>query len=256
MSRGIETLARSRAPAQDDTGAPTGGSDPFTPIPRRSLSERAYQEIRTALMRSRLKPGTKLLLRPLSTSLGISATPVREALLRLVSEHGLEMDERGTAFVPVLDRSTLMQIRALRVELEGRSAESACSRATEEDIAHLASIHEAMDASLESADFARAIEMNERFHFALCRLGAMPILFQIVETLWMRCGPILAHLYDNGPIPFDVHPHIRICEALRRRDRAAMRPLIEEDILRGGDGLLAFVDMDAQDDRSGDPGER
>lgn len=242
MSRVSDTLAGRRASIGEDADTKSSATDTFTPIPRQSLSERAYCEIRTALMRSRLKPGTKLQLRPLSVSLGISATPVREALLRLVSEQGLELDERGTAVVPVLDRATLLQIRELRVELEGRAAEKACVTAVPADIARLEAIHEALDSSLAAADFAGAIEMNERFHFALCRLGAMPILFQFVETLWMRCGPILAHLYDNGPLPFDTHPHVKICETLKRRDVRSMRALVAEDIIRGGEGLLAFVD--------------
>src|SRR5690606_2426459 len=105
----------------------------FTRVTRDNLSDRAYQEIRSALMRSRLKPGEKLLLRPLSAQLGLSATPVREALLRLVSEQAPRLDERGTAVVPILDRASLLEVRDLRVLLEGRSARRAAEIATTDE---------------------------------------------------------------------------------------------------------------------------
>ena len=71
--------------------------------------------------------------------LGISATPVREALLRLVSEQALQLDERGTVFVPVIDRARFLEIRSLRCNLEGQAAAAAASRAGAEQIIPLKS---------------------------------------------------------------------------------------------------------------------
>ncbi|WP_322100046.1 GntR family transcriptional regulator [Geminicoccus roseus] len=207
-----------------------------------SLSDRAYQEIRTALMRSRLKPGERLLLRPLSIKLGLSATPVREALLRLVSEQALTLDERGTVVVPVLDRASMLEIRDLRVDLEGRAAARAATIAPEAEIRALEEIHGGIVAACDAGRFQTAVELNERFHFALCAMGRLPIVYQFVASLWMRCGPILSHLYDNGVMEWDVHPHVRIVEGLRRRDGAAVRRAVEEDIVRGGQELLLYVE--------------
>ncbi|WP_031337760.1 GntR family transcriptional regulator, partial [Rhodopseudomonas sp. B29] len=63
-------------------------SHPFgRPISKESVSQQAYAAIRDSLMRSRLKPGQKLVARQVADELGISVTPVRESLLRLASEH-------------------------------------------------------------------------------------------------------------------------------------------------------------------------
>ncbi len=219
----------------------------FARVSRESLSDRAYQEIRTALMRSRLKPGERLLLRPLSAQLGLSATPVREALLRLVSEQALVLDERGTVKVPVLDKASLLEIRDLRVDLEGRAAARAAEIRTDDEIAALEGIHAGIVAACADGRFQTAVELNERFHFALCSMGRLPIVYQFVASLWMRCGPILSHLYDNGVMEWDVHPHVRIIDGLRRQDSHAVRQAVMEDIVRGGRELLLFVEGGSRD---------
>ena len=89
--------------------------------------------------------------------------------------------------------------------------------------------------------FARAVNLNTEFHLTLCKIGQMPILYEIVELLWVRCGPILSHLYDDGVPDWEPHPHRRIIDALRDRDPVAARDAVREDIERGGSGLFAHV---------------
>ncbi|KAB1072987.1 GntR family transcriptional regulator [Methylobacterium planeticum] len=211
------------------------------PIVRESLSERAYRELRTALMRGQMRPDARLLLRPMSARFGISATPMREALLRLVSEKALALDARGTVVVPTLTFDQLMEIRAIRTDLEGRAAAAAAKAAPDAGITALAAIHDAISECHARQDFARAVDLNTEFHLSLCRLGRLPIVYDIVEILWVRCGPILSHLYDEGVPDWEPHPHRRIIDALRRRDEDAARDAIQDDIERGGRGLLAHV---------------
>ncbi|KAA2213489.1 GntR family transcriptional regulator [Teichococcus oryzae] len=212
------------------------------PIPRESLSERAYQALRSALMLSHLKPGEKLQLRPLAAQLGISATPVREALLRLVSEQALQMDERGTVVVPSIGRARFLEIRRLRCRLEGEAAAAAAAHATPEAIAALEAIHDRMAAAEAAGDFAAAVQANEQFHFGLCRLARMPVLLGLVEILWMQCGPLLGHLYAEAP-PYNGHRDA--LAALRRGDAEGVRAAMIRDIEEGGRPLLAFLDQAA-----------
>ncbi|MEE7449076.1 GntR family transcriptional regulator [Methylobacterium radiotolerans] len=222
---------------------PDGGDvrpDWVRPLVKESLSERAYRELRVALMRGQLRPDTRLRLRPMSARFGISATPMREALLRLVAEKALALDARGSVVVPRLTLDQLLEIRAIRTDLEGRAAAAgAAGRAAEIDA--LDAIHARISLCHASRDFARAVNLNTEFHLTLCRLGQMPILYEIVELLWVRCGPILSHLYDDGVPDWEPHPHRRIIDALRRGDPEAARDAVREDIERGGRGLFAHV---------------
>lgn len=208
------------------------------PLVKENLSEQAYLELRGALMRGQLRPGERLRLRPMSARFGISPTPMREALLRLASEKALTLDARGTAVVPQLTLDELLEIRSIRVDLEGRAAASAAVRASREEIAGLAEIHERISACHATADFATAVDLNTEFHLAVCRLGGMPILYGIVEQLWVRCGPILSHLYDSGLPDWEPHPHLSVIAALERRDAEGARDAMRFDIEHGGQGLL------------------
>ena len=64
----------------------------------------------------------------------------------------------------------------------------------------------------------------------------------MVSNLWVRCGPLLSHLYDGGlPANWDPHPHIRVVNAIRARDPEAAYRALNMDIEGGGAGLLAHV---------------
>ncbi|MDF1585511.1 GntR family transcriptional regulator [Marinimicrococcus flavescens] len=212
------------------------------PIRRESLSEQAYRQLREALMRGGFKPGQRLVLRSLARELGISATPVREALFRLVSEQALSLDERGSVLVPVLDRERFAEIRDLRLELEGRGAFRAAELADEAGIEELAAIHERMRQAKAAGDTAATLLENERFHFKLCALARLPVLYRIVESLWMQSGPLLNRLYEMpAATPPDRHEHLAVLAGLRDGDGAAARAAIQRDIADNGRLLIELL---------------
>ena len=187
-------------------------------------------------MRSRLKPGQKLVARQVADELGISVTPVRESLLRLVSENALSLDDRGTVVVPVLTLDRCIEIRDLRMLIEGEGAAHAAKLATDADIDELLAIHGRYTQTENEDNFAMALAENENFHFGVCRLARSAALFRIVENLWMQFGPTLSYLYDSKSRPFhgQKHGHIRVIEALRKHDGELARKAMRQDILIGG----------------------
>lgn len=219
-------------------GELTGNPAWASPITKENLGDRAFFALRAALMGGQLKPGEKLRLRPVSKRFGISATPMREAFLRLVSLDALALDARGTAMVPELSREQLVEIRNIRLDLEGRAAAAAASCATRAEIDALDEMHMQLSRAFEAGDHAQAIDLNTQFHLHLCHAGRMPILLEIVENLWVRCGPLLSHLYDSGNPFHDVHPHLAVIEGLRARDPAVTQAALCHDIEHGGRGLL------------------
>lgn len=218
-------------------------------ISRENLSDQAYQDIRTALMHGKLRPGQKLQLRPLSKRFGISATPIREALLKLVSKDALTLDARGTAMVPHLYSSQLVEIRDLRMDLEGRCARLAATRAEPEEVEALETIHRDLTVMHQRDELQDAVHKNTEFHLRLCAMARLPITLEIVEGLWMRCGPILTHLYDHGS-PFDeTHPHEQVIDALKRKDPGDAEAAIRFDIKHGGQGLFDATVEDRNGER-------
>lgn len=212
------------------------------PIQRQNLSELAYADLRAALMEGRMKPGDDLPLRPISKRFGISATPMREALLRLVTERALEMDGRGRISVPQLNRATLLEIRMIRSHLECNAARQAAQSASPAAVDELEQIHLELSAAQDSGDYPRAVGRNTQFHLKLCEIAGLPVSYDVVSNLWVRCGPILSHLYDRGlPPDWDPHPHVLVIEAIRAHDPDAAHAALIRDIEQGGAGLLAHV---------------
>lgn len=212
-----------------------------------SLSERAYQQIRDAIMQGRLESGRRLVYRTLAEELGISPTPVRDAIQRLVSDGALQLDDRGVAFVPVITADTYIEIINLRLNLESVAAEAvAAIPAGREAIAdQLTEIHQRMALAQREGRIVDALFGNEQFHFVYLRAAGMPVLEELVRSLWLRCGPSLRLAYFNGFKPLPVHPHLRLIESIRNHDPAAARRAVEEDLKYAGKHILAQLDSNA-----------
>ena len=104
------------------------------PVEKGNLSERVYTNIRSALMDGQYQPGDRLRINPLAAELGVSITPVREAIFRLVSDHVLEMKAATAVHVPELTPAQLHEIQLIRLLLEGEAAALAAQRITAKEL--------------------------------------------------------------------------------------------------------------------------
>ena len=94
-----------------------------------SLRRQVYDSLREALTAGRFVPGQKLTFRFVAGALGVSLTPVREALRRLVAEGAFEMQPNRSVRVPLMTRAKILELRDIRMALEGLAAEKAADRA-------------------------------------------------------------------------------------------------------------------------------
>lgn len=182
-------------------------------------------------MCSRFRPGEKLKLRDLAGELGVSPTPVREALARLVSEGALEQLDHRSARVPVLSDERVREVCELRCDLEGKAAERAAERAKASDADRLAEIHARMTEARKIGRVEETLIENERFHMEICALAQMPVLLRIIEGLWLQCGPLntvmLRMPFLNRP---EAHPHLDVIRGIRQGDGALARLALQRDI--------------------------
>ena len=131
--------------------------------------------------------------------MGVSPTPVREALLRLVSEGALELDVRGIAWVPRLTADRYDEIIELRLILEGRAAARAATLATGADIADLTVIQSRLLQGRAVMDRQVVLRENERFHSRVITIATMPVLQRVVESLWVQAGPVISSSRPSSP---------------------------------------------------------
>lgn len=205
-------------------------------LQRETLGERVTGELRGLLIAGRLAPGEKLSLRRVAEALGVSMMPVREAVSRLAADRALEVLPGRAVRVPVLSLGQFRELTRLRLVVEGFAAEEAARRATLQDIARIAT-HDAAfrkAAIADPPDSAGAVAANRDLHFALYEAAGMPGLIEMIERLWLKAGPILNIDMRDEPRRLEggsaMQAHARLLEALRRRDAAAARAALEDDI--------------------------
>nr|WP_218169575.1 GntR family transcriptional regulator [Pseudomonas gingeri] len=208
-----------------------------------NLSARAYYSLREGLIAGNFQPGERLVMQDLAERLGTSVTPVREACLRLVSERGLELRSGRFATVPALTRERYLEVRTIRIALEGLAAEMATQHVTEADLQKLAQLHSLFEEADRKNDGLAAMHHNREFHFTLYRLSGMDMLTAQIEGLWVSMGPILNLFYTFGHNSYiGADEHLVLMEALRDKKPAKARKAIADDILRGGVSILKFID--------------
>lgn len=207
----------------------------LAPINRQSsLGESAYATLKDSLIRGAMQPGSKLTLRSVAEVLGVSTTPARDAITRLIGEGGLINAGPKTVIVPYLNLPDLDEITAIRLSLEGLAAEQATSHVTESDIEELENLQGRINRGLDEDRYTDVLDANKDFHFLIYRRSGMSRLVTIIESLWLRMGPSFNGLYPEfAQSRTGVSNHLWALRGLQDHDPAAVRAAIENDIRSG-----------------------
>lgn len=209
----------------------------FEPVSGRStVQDGVYQQLRHALMVGSFDPGQTLTIAALADAFGTSNMPVREALRRLAAENALEISQNGSACVPIVTRARLDDLCRARLAVEGLAAELGAPRLTAADIATLQRITAEQQAIGRNDSIYELIAKNQQFHFIIYRASGSDVLFQLIETLWLRFGPYM-RLLSNHVAP-SMHAgtmepsgrHSVIIAALKEGDFVLARDEVVADI--------------------------
>ncbi|MDY7563928.1 GntR family transcriptional regulator [Pseudomonas sp. RTC3] len=216
-------------------------SYPFDAITHTYLGSNVYSKLRNALITGGLKPDDRLRIRELASQLGTSVTPVRDAILQLAKEKALVLKTPKDIRVPVLDSAAYLEIRTLRLNLEGLGAETAARLATSNDLKRIdANIQLNLEA-INNSDLPEALRLNSEFHFLIAEAARMPLLRSYLDSLWMRAGPLIAQAYVHFSLTMAIEHHVEVLNALRQQDAAAAKHAIQADILDGNQKMLEFI---------------
>lgn len=202
--------------------------------PAAPLHERAYEEIRRALISGKFAPGHKMTSRGLAAALGTSDMPVRAALGRLVSDGGLVQRPNGNIVVPILSRANFEEVMTLRSLLEGRATALACGRLGEAQLALLRQVVAELADAIREDDIVKYLDANHRFKFAIYEYCESPVLLSIIDKLWLQAGPFLRNLANrNLRGAMTLQYHAAALDALQARDATLAARAISEDIEEG-----------------------
>jgi len=224
-----------------------------TPLTRQTLSGDVYKQLSDLLMNGRVMPGEQLSLRTIAEGLGVSVMPVREAVHRLLSEKALELMPNRVLRVPTMTVSQFREITAIRVNLEGLATARAAALVDEAGLKEIAAAHDrfARESSLKKPSESQLIALNKDLHFTIYRQAAMPMLLEMIGSLWLRIGPILNYDFRSGSARVTEHVsvdhHERILTALKNKDAAAARKALAGDLQGAADFIVSAGVLVADD---------
>ena len=130
----------------------------------RSLRDEVYERLRSLLNRGRLRPGKYLDLNALARQIGISRTPLRDALLRLECEGFVEIHGRRGVRVAPLTLDRIRHIYEILAALESTALRDVADRITRATVARMKELNREMVRALDASDFARFYDANLAFH--------------------------------------------------------------------------------------------
>jgi DNA-binding GntR family transcriptional regulator len=202
-----------------------------------SLGDDIYRRLSDSLVQGVLRPEERLKIRDIALQMGTSVTPVRDAVLRLVQERALYLRSPRDIRVRTVGMEEYLEIRDLRVELEGCAAAAAAERATEDDIRRLDRLVRDNARSLRAGNKALTTELNQRFHFEIVSIAKMPVRTSILRRLWLSMGPWISANYAMAS-PLMIQFHYAAVEAIRARDPEAARAALRDDLVIGGGAIM------------------
>lgn len=206
-----------------------------------SLRTQVYDSLRDALTAGRFTPGQKLSFRFIAGTLGVSLTPVREAIRRMVAEGAFEMRPNRSVRVPLMTRDKVLELRDIRLAVEGLAVEKAAALASRDQVAQLRRITDDLMAARRRGDTVVDRQKIREFHFSLYAIARQPTLLRVIEGLWLQTGPYLNLLYPTFiASPRGPERRLRIIKAVQGHDAETARHEIEADI---GEALAYVADL-------------
>lgn len=215
---------------------------------RSPVAEDAYRRLRAAITEQRLEPGMPLIENDLARALGISRTPIREALSRLELEGFAARDGGGRLAVLRLTPEQITDLFAVRMLLEGYGAELAAERISDAELDELDALLRRDEQALADGDFERLAELNQQIHDITLAASRNRVLVDLVTSLRQRLVGITAFAVgEAADRERFVRQHAELVALIREGDGVAAAALIRAHLAHARDLLLQGLD-DLEDD--------
>lgn len=201
------------------------------------LYQKARDVLRLAILRGQLRPGERLAETQLAEQLGISRTPLREALRQLQAEGLLRQDEGGLV-VPALDLAEVEQMYECRIALERLAVRRAAERADEASLARMRAALENARAAMRRGDLPELLNVNVDFHREIALAGGNPWTLRLLEQLWSQMLLFRANALSAPEDEEQVlREHEAVLERIAARDPggavARIEAHLQGDLVRG-----------------------
>lgn len=195
------------------------------------LRDVVFNTLRQAILKGELEPGERLMEIQLAERLGVSRTPIREAIRKLELEGLVLMIPRKGAEVAEISEKSLREVLEVRRSLEELAIELACQRITQEELTALEEAESCFAKAVEAGEVMAIAESDENYHELIYQATANDRLVQILNNLREQMYRYrLEYIKDEDRRQILVVEHEHILRAIRRRDIADAKNAVREHI--------------------------
>ena len=193
--------------------------------------EAAYTQLRRLILLGELKPGATIQQEGLAAELGLSTTPLREALRRLEGEGLVSLDKNRRVGITPLSKAEMHDLYAVRSILDPTAAELAATALDGDAVAEVTRL--AKRPIPRDIDQARALQDNREFHRAIYARCGNRVLVDILDSLWDRADRYRIHLmYDARDLRNSRREHIDIAAAIAAGQPGQVAVLMRQHVAR------------------------
>jgi len=212
---------------------------------RKSLGRHVYENLREAIVKGEIAPGSRVVESRVAEALGISRTPVREAIHKLEREGLLYQSPTGGLFVAGFSRADVEETFGIRSVLESYAARLAAIQHREEELKPLENKIEEYQRYLDRGDSGALLRINTEFHDLLYALSRSPRLVKMINELRdqiYRFRQVILRKEEMARRSNE--DHRRMLVLIKERDADGVEKVVREHILRGQAVVLKEFDVE------------
>lgn len=216
-------MERGKAARGSGESEPGTAAEALSSAGRRSQTAHAYEEIRRRILENVMPAGSQYLEQELATELGMSRTPVREALIRLAEDGLVEVRPRHGARVLAVSVDDMREIYELLTELEALAARKVAERGLlPKELARLEAAVGEMESALARNDLDAWAKHDQQFHRLLIELAGNRRLLAAIDSFWGQAHRVRMLTLRKRPMPTASNrDHAALVDAIRRREPEA-----------------------------------
>lgn len=208
------------------------------------LREIVFETLREAIINGNLKPGERLMEVQLAEEMGVSRTPVREAIRKLELENFVVMIPRKGAYVSGISLKDIADVYEVRAALEFLAAGLAAERITEEELEKLERLLIAVAEAAERNDLNEWVQKDTEFHDIIYKASRNDRLVQIVNNLMEQIHRFRStSLAYPGRMKIAVEEHKKIVEAISERNIPLAQSLAQEHVENAENSMLEAMEI-------------
>lgn len=211
------------------------------------LREIVFETLREAIISGKLKAGERLMEVQLAEEMGVSRTPVREAIRKLELEGFVVMVPRKGAYVAGISTKDITEVFEIRAALESLAASLAAERITEEELEELERLLVQVAECAQKDDLEKLIEIDTQFHDCLYKASRNDRLVQIISNLREQIQRFrTTSLASPGRMKQTLKEHKKIVEAISQRDMKLAHDLAIEHIENAENSILEALEKQGE----------